>query len=73
VRIPEDDEAPATGAAVQAAAVAGETSIDSVIDRWGLRSGGAVIEPRAPSDPAIRQRYEAAAAAAADLAAVTEY
>ncbi len=67
VRIPDDEEAPATGAAVQAAAVAGETAIDDVIDRWGLRSGGTTVEPRAEADPSIRSRYRLAAAAAAEL------
>ncbi len=68
VRIPSDDEAPATGAAVQAAAVVGGGPIDEVIDRWQLRVGGLTVEPRAAADPSIRQRYGAAARAAADLA-----
>lgn len=68
VRIPDDDEAPATGAAVQAAAVALDDSIDEVTDRWGLRSGGAVVEPRTEPDPSIRERYRVAAAAATALA-----
>ena len=68
VRVPEDDEAPATGAAVQAAAVALGDTIDEVTDRWRLRAGGTVIEPTSDEDPEIRQRYRNAAAAAADLA-----
>lgn len=71
VRIPADDEAPATGAAVQAAAVAAGDVIDDVIDRWQLRSGGESIEPSVGPDPAIRQRYAAAATTAADLATGT--
>ncbi|MEM9651482.1 MAG: xylulokinase [Actinomycetota bacterium] len=63
VRIPEDDEAPATGAAVQAAAVAAGDSIDDVTDRWALRDGGIRIEPVAVADPSIRERYRTAAAA----------
>ncbi|MEM7274844.1 MAG: xylulokinase [Actinomycetota bacterium] len=65
VRIPDDDEAPATGAAVQAAAVAAGTTIDAVTDRWGLRDGGTVIEPSAPADPTVRDRYRREAAAVA--------
>ncbi|MGH1490789.1 MAG: xylulokinase [Acidimicrobiales bacterium] len=68
IRIPADDEAPATGAAVQAAAVADGESIDSIIDRWQLRSGGFVVEPNSDSDPEIRRRYANAAGAAAVLA-----
>lgn len=68
VRVPDDDEAPATGAAVQAAAIALDDTIDDVTDRWALRSGGSVIEPRAKADPSIRERYRAAAAAATSLA-----
>jgi xylulokinase len=68
VRIPDDDEAPATGAAVQAAAVAGGDGIDAVTDRWGLREGGHRVEPEAGADPEIRERYRAAAAAATSLA-----
>lgn len=69
VRIPDDDEAPATGASVQAAAVAGGDSIDEVTDRWQLRVGGTVVEPMAADDPTVRTRYrEAAAAVAADFA-----
>jgi len=68
VRIPDDDEAPATGAAVQAAAVALGDSIDEVTDRWGLRAGGSVIEPRTENDPSIRERYRSVAAAATALA-----
>ncbi len=68
VRIPDDDEAPATGAALQAAAIALGDSIDEVTDRWGLRDGGQVVEPRAAADPSIRERYRAAAAAATALA-----
>lgn len=72
VRIPDDDEAPATGAAVQAAAVALNDSIDEVIDRWGLRAGGAVVEPESPADPEVRQRYrDAANAHRASVEAVT--
>jgi xylulokinase len=68
VRIPDDDEAPATGAAVQAAAVALGDSIDEVTDRWGLRRGGTIVEPRADVDREVRARYRAAAAAATGLA-----
>ncbi|MGI9596458.1 MAG: xylulokinase [Acidimicrobiales bacterium] len=68
VRIPVDDEAPATGAAVQAAAVAGGGTIDDVVDRWRLRHGGLIVEPQADPDPSIRQRYASAARAAAELA-----
>jgi xylulokinase len=68
VRIPADDEAPATGAAVQAAAVVGEEGIDAVTDRWGLRDGGVVVEPSAAPDPSVRARYASAASAAAELA-----
>ncbi len=68
VRIPDDDEAPATGAAVQAAAVAIGDTIDDVTDRWGLRAGGTVVEPRAEADAEVRRRYRDAAAAASDLA-----
>ncbi len=67
VRIPADDEAPATGAAVQAAAVAGGDPIDSIVDRWQLRSGGFTVEPQAEPDPEIRQRYAQAAEVAAEL------
>ncbi|MEM9565665.1 MAG: xylulokinase [Actinomycetota bacterium] len=71
VRIPADDEAPATGAAVQAAAVAVGDSIDDVTDRWGLRAGGTVIEPGAAASSAaaeVRSRYRSAVGAAAELA-----
>ncbi|MCL4151476.1 UNVERIFIED_CONTAM: hypothetical protein GTU68_041514 [Idotea baltica] len=68
IRIPADDEAPATGAAVQAAAVADGASIDSIIDRWQLRSGGFVVEPNSKPDSEIRARYANAASAAAELA-----
>ena len=61
IRVPDDDEAPATGAAVQAAAVAGGGPIDEVVERWGLRTGGRLIEPAGAEDPAIRARYAAAA------------
>jgi xylulokinase len=67
VRIPADDEAPATGAAVQAAAVVGDDTIDDVTDRWRLRDGGFTVEPSTEPDPEIRARYAAAAAAAAEL------
>lgn len=68
VRIPDDEEAPATGAAVQAAAVVASDGIEAVVDRWGLRDGGTIIEPIAQSDPEIRERYDAAAKAATALA-----
>ena len=61
IRIPDDDEAPATGAAVQAAAVAGGDSIDDVTDRWALRDGGQQIDPTA-EDASARERYREAAA-----------
>ena len=67
VRIPADDEAPATGAAVQAAAVVGGEAIDTVVDRWRLRDGGSIVEPRAEPHPDVRLRYTAAARAAASL------
>jgi xylulokinase len=68
VRIPADDEAPATGAAVQAAAVLQSGDIASVVDRWELRLGGTTIEPIADPQPEIRERYAAAAVSAASLA-----
>jgi len=71
VRVPDDDEAPATGAAVQAAAVAAGTTIDEVVDRWGLREGGTITEPDpdlAAAAAETRARYRSVAGAAADLA-----
>ncbi len=73
VRIPDrssdgGDEAPAAGAAVQAAAVAGGDSIDDVVDRWGLRDGGSIVTPVNDDDRSVRDRYGAAAEAAAGLA-----
>ncbi len=71
VRIPDDDEAAATGAAVQAAAVAAADSIEAVTDRWRLRAGGSVVEAEPQAGGAageIRERYRALASAAADLA-----
>lgn len=67
IRVPDDDEAPATGAAVQAAAVAGGDSIDEVTDRWDLRTGGQRIEPSVAADPSIRDRYRAAAERSTEL------
>lgn len=69
VRIPADDEAPATGAAVQAAAVALGDTIDEVTDRWDLRSGGTIVEPRTSGSSAdVRARYRDLTAAATELA-----
>jgi hypothetical protein len=47
--------------------VGGET-IDEVTDRWGLRDGGATVEPKAEAEVEVRERYRAAARAARDLA-----
>ncbi len=72
VRIPDDDEAPATGAAVQAGAVldAGAAGIDDIVGRWGLRDGGTVTEPctSADANAEARSHYGRAARSAAELA-----
>ena len=55
VIVSEVPEAVATGAAVQAAAVAEQVEHEVIQQRWGL-GGGATIEP-APVPPGVRERY----------------
>jgi xylulokinase len=55
VTIPFLDEAVATGAAVQAAAVASSGSIATTIERWGL-GGGDVVDPKNDAGDR-RERY----------------
>lgn len=60
VSVPRDDETVATGAAVQAAAVAGHGSFDDIADRWRLRDA-TDTHPREGADGrAVRDRYAAA-------------
>jgi xylulokinase len=60
VRIPDADEAVATGAAVQAAAVHGSEDLGAVADRWAL-SAGTVVDPDPAADRfEVRARYAAA-------------
>ena len=58
VLVSDGDEHVATGAAVQAAAVATGTSPDDVAAAWGL-GHGLIVEPRACDADAIRERYDA--------------
>ncbi|MEM7091467.1 MAG: xylulokinase [Actinomycetota bacterium] len=60
VLVPDADETVATGAAVQAAVIAGGEAIDDVQRRWSL-GAGTTIEPDTSVDgAAIRERYAAA-------------
>lgn len=61
VIVPDTDETVATGACVQAAAVAGGESPGTVAARWGLGAGH-VVEPHAIDAAAVRQAYTAAIA-----------
>ena len=56
--VPDTDETVATGAAVQAAAVARDEQLDAVAERWSL-GRGTVVEPRHDAS-AVRIRYAAA-------------
>lgn len=57
VIVPRGEESVATGACVQAAAVARGCSVDQVMHEWGL-DGGYVVEPReTPQREDIRTRY----------------
>jgi xylulokinase len=58
--VPDTDETVATGAAVQAAAVAGDDQVDDVAERWSLGSG-VVIDPVRDAS-SVRIRYAAARA-----------
>lgn len=58
--VPDTDETVATGAAVQAAAVAGRDQLDAVAERWSL-GRGTVVDPRHDA-AAVRIRYAAARA-----------
>jgi xylulokinase len=61
ITVPDVEEAVATGAAVQAAAVAEGSTIDEVIDRWNLNSAATVVQPSPVADAAsIRAAYAAA-------------
>lgn len=62
VIVPRGEESVATGACVQAAAVAGGCSVDHVMRAWGLDTG-AVVAPREIAQRAeVRTRYTAIAA-----------
>lgn len=56
--VPDTDETVATGAAVQAAAIARGDELDTVAERWSL-GRGAVVEPRHDAS-SVRIRYAAA-------------
>lgn len=59
IAVPDVEEAVATGAAVQAAVVAGAGSVDDVVERWALLRGTGV-SPRPRADgAAIRAAYRA--------------
>jgi hypothetical protein len=59
VLVPDDPEAVATGACVQAAAVFGGRSFDELAADWGLGQGG-VVEPDTNVDAeAVRAAYGA--------------
>jgi xylulokinase len=58
--VPDVAEAVATGAAVQAAVVAGPGTFTDVADRWGLGAGHTVAPAVVAGD--VRERYRAAAA-----------
>jgi xylulokinase len=58
--VPDTDETVATGAAVQAAAVAGGDQVDDVAERWSL-GGGTVVE-QCHDASSVRIRYAAARA-----------
>lgn len=62
--VPEADETVATGACVQAAAVAEGAAPSTVARRWGLGEG-VVVEPRTVDRASVRSTYRARAAAAA--------
>ena len=61
ITVPDTDETVATGAAVQAAAIASGEQLDAVAERWWL-GRGTVVEPRNDAS-AVRVRYAAARAA----------
>ncbi len=61
VIVPHTDETVATGAAVQAAVVAGAATFDDMSEAWGLGAGD-VIEPAADTS-GIRDRYREASQA----------
>jgi xylulokinase len=64
VRVPEVDEAVATGAAVQAAALVTATTHQEIAAEWEL-DAGLVVEPDAPEQGArLRARFADALAAA---------
>ena len=58
--VPDTDETVATGAAVQAAAVASGEPLDAVAERWSL-GRGTVVDPRHDAS-AVRIRYATARA-----------
>jgi xylulokinase len=58
--VPDTDETVAAGAAVQAAAVAGDDHVDDVAERWSLGRGLMVLPARDASP--VRIRYAAARA-----------
>ena len=61
ITIPDVEEAVATGAAVQAAAVVEGSTIAAVIDRWNLNSAATVVHPSSAADAtSIRAAYAAA-------------
>jgi xylulokinase len=62
--VPDSDETVATGAAVQAAAVATGEALDVIAERWELGSG-TVVEPRRDAGQ-VRIRYRAASTSYAD-------
>ncbi len=72
IRVPDEQEAPAIGAAVQAAVATGHGSFDQVTDQWGLRQGGVVVDPAAAADEQVRNRYREASKAAASLSQSNE-
>ncbi|MEM8922707.1 MAG: xylulokinase [Actinomycetota bacterium] len=63
--VPEADEAVATGAALQAAAVHQSADLGSLASAWGL-GAGAVVEPVSDDGPDRRAVYAARAAMVAD-------
>lgn len=68
VRVPYEQEAAGVGAAVQAAVAAEHGSFDEITDSWGLRNGGAVVDPVTTAESSVRQRYRKSSTAAASLA-----
>ncbi len=61
ITVPDVEEAVATGAAVQAAAVVEGSTIASVIDRWNLNSAATIVHPSTEADAAsVRAGYATA-------------